>query len=201
MNFQLTEDQKMIQKLVREFALKEVAPTAAERDEKEEFDRGIFEKMAEIGLAGIPWPEEYGGAGLDFVSYVIAVEELSRVCASTGVTLSVQTSLASWPVYKFGTEEQKQTYLRAMAEGTKLGAYCLTEPSSGTDAGSMKTTAIRDGDSYILNGSKVFNTNGGEADLYIVIAVTDPSKGSRGSSAFIVEKGTPGFEFGKKEKK
>jgi butyryl-CoA dehydrogenase len=201
MNFVLTDDQKAIQKLVREFALKEVAPSAAERDEKEEFDRGIFDKMAEIGLTGIPWPEEYGGAGLDYLSYVIAVEELSRVCASTGVTLSAHTSLASWPIYKFGTEEQKQTYLRALAEGTKIGAYCLTEPGSGTDAAAMKTTAVKDGDSYILNGSKVFITNGGEADIYVVFAVTDPSKGARGISAFIVEKGTPGFVFGKKEKK
>jgi butyryl-CoA dehydrogenase len=201
MNFVLTDDQKAIQKLVREFALKEVAPSAAERDEKEEFDRGIFDKMAEIGLTGIPWPEEYGGAGLDYLSYVIAVEELSRVCASTGVTLSAHTSLASWPIYKFGTEEQKQTYLRALAEGTKIGAYCLTEPGSGTDAAAMKTTAVKDGDSYILNGSKVFITNGGEADIYVVFAITDPSKGARGISAFIVEKGTPGFVFGKKEKK
>ncbi|MCM3714231.1 acyl-CoA dehydrogenase [Alkalihalobacillus oceani] len=201
MNFLLTDEQEMIRKMVRDFAEKEIAPTAAERDEEERFDRSHFEKMAALGLTGIPWPEEYGGIGADYVSYVIAVEELSRVCASTGVTLSAHLSLASWPIYKFGTEEQKQTYLRALAEGTKIGAYGLTEPSSGSDAAAMKTTAVEEEDGYVLNGSKIFITNGGVADLYIIFALTDPELRHKGVSAFIVEADTPGFSVGKKEKK
>ncbi|MEC2073518.1 MULTISPECIES: acyl-CoA dehydrogenase [Alkalihalophilus] len=201
MNFLLTEEQEMIRKMVRDFAKNEVEPTAEERDEEERFDREIFDKMAELGLTGIPWPEEYGGIGADYVSYCIAVEELSRVCASTGVTLSAHTSLAGWPVYKFGTEEQKQKFLRPMAEGTKIGAYGLTEPGSGSDAARMKTTAIQDGDHYVINGSKIFITNGGIADIYIVFAVTDPEARHKGTTAFIVEADTPGFSVGKKEKK
>ncbi|OAO83138.1 Butyryl-CoA dehydrogenase [Anoxybacillus flavithermus] len=201
MNFQLSEEHEMIRKMVRDFAKNEVAPTAAERDEEERFDRDIFNKMADLGLTGIPWPEEYGGIGSDYLAYVIAVEELSKVCASTGVTLSAHISLASWPIYKFGTEQQKQTYLRALATGKKLGAYGLSEPGAGSDVSAMKTRAVRDGDHYVLNGSKVWITNGGEADIYVVFAVTDPEKKHRGISAFIVEKGTPGFSIGKKEKK
>jgi butyryl-CoA dehydrogenase len=201
MNFLLTDEQDMIRKMVRDFAKNEVEPTAEERDEEERFDREIFDKMAELGLTGIPWPEEYGGIGADYVSYCIAVEELSRVCASTGVTLSAHTSLAGWPVYKFGTEDQKQKFLRPMAEGKKIGAYGLTEPGSGSDAARMKTTAILDGDHYVLNGSKIFITNGGIADIYIVFAVTDPEARHKGTTAFIVEADTPGFSVGKKEKK
>ena len=201
MNFQLTEEHQQLRDMIRDFAINEVAPTAAERDEEERFDREIFDKMAELGLTGIPWPEEYGGAGFDYLAYVIAVEELSRVCASTGVTLSAHTSLAGWPVYKFGTEEQKQKYLRPMAEGKKIGAYGLTEPGSGSDAGGMKTYAVEDGDHYVLNGSKIFITNGGVADIYVVFAVTDPEAGSRGTTAFIVEADFEGFSVGKKEAK
>ncbi|WP_332628645.1 acyl-CoA dehydrogenase [Halalkalibacter flavus] len=201
MNFFLTEEQEMIRKMVRDFANKEVAPTAAKRDEEERFDRDIFDKMAELGLTGIPWPEEYGGIGSDYMSYVIAVEELSRVCASTGVTLSAHTSLAGWPIYKFGTEEQKQTYLRALAEGTKIGAYGLTEPGSGSDAAAMKTTAVLDGEDYVVNGSKIFITNGGVADIYVVFALTNPSLRHKGVTAFIVDADTPGFSVGKKEHK
>ena len=201
MNFQLSEEHQQLRYMVRDFALNEVAPTAAERDEEERFDREIFNKMAELGLTGIPWPEEYGGAGFDFLAYCIAVEELSRVDASTGVTLSAHTSLAGWPVYKFGTEEQKQKYLRPMAEGKKIGAYGLTEPGSGSDAGGMKTYAVEDGDHYVLNGSKIFITNGGVAEIYIVFAVTNPEAGSRGTTAFIVESNFPGFSVGKKEAK
>lgn len=201
MDFNLSEEHSMIRKMVRDFAQKEVAPTAAERDEEERFDMELFHKMAELGLTGIPWPEEYGGIGSDYLAYVIAVEELSRVCASIGVTLSAHTSLAGWPVYKFGTEEQKQKYLRPMAEGTKIGAYGLTEPASGSDAGAMRTTAKLDGDDYVLNGSKIFITNGGIADIYIVFAVTDTSGKRPETSAFIVEKGFAGFSVGKKEKK
>lgn len=202
MNFQLTEEHEMIRKMVRDFARNEVAPTAAERDEEARFDREIFDKMAELGLTGIPWPEEYGGIGSDFLAYCIAVEELSRVDASVGVMLSAHTSLAGWPIYKFGNEEQKQKYLRPMAQGEKIGAYCLTEPGSGSDAGGMRTTARRDGDNYVLNGSKIFITNGGEAETYVVFAVTDTEKGTRGGqTAFIVESSYPGFSVGKKEKK
>lgn len=201
MNFKLSEEHEMIRKMVRDFAEKEVAPTAAERDEEERFDMDLFKKMAELGLTGIPWPEEYGGIGSDYLAYVIAVEELSRVCASIGVTLSAHTSLAGWPVYKYGTEEQKQKYLRPMAEGTKIGAYGLTEPQSGSDAGGMRTTAKLDGDHYVLNGSKIFITNGGIADIYIVFAVTDPESKHKGTSAFIIESDFPGFSVGKKEKK
>ncbi|WP_201714492.1 acyl-CoA dehydrogenase [Rossellomorea arthrocnemi] len=201
MNFRLSEEHEMIRKMVRDFARNEVAPTAAERDEEERFDMDLFKKMAELGLTGIPWPEEYGGIGSDYLAYCIAVEELSRVCASTGVTLSAHTSLAGWPVYKFGTEEQKQKYLRPMAQGEKIGAYGLTEPGSGSDAGGMKTTARLEGDHYVLNGSKIFITNGGIADTYIVFALTDPSQRQRGTSAFIVEADFEGFSVGKKEKK
>jgi alkylation response protein AidB-like acyl-CoA dehydrogenase len=201
MNFQLSEEHQMMQKMVREFALNECEPTAAQRDEEEYFDFTIWHKMAELGLCGIPWPEEYGGASADYLSYVIAVEELSRVDASIGVTLSAHTSLAGWPVYKFGTEEQKQKYLRAMAEGRSMGAYCLTEPGSGSDAAGMKTTAVLNGDEWILNGSKIFITNGGYADINIVFAQTNPELKHKGITAFIVEKSFPGFSVGKKEKK
>ncbi|MEH6907603.1 acyl-CoA dehydrogenase [Neobacillus drentensis] len=201
MRFQLTEEHEMIKKMVRDFAKKEVEPTAAIRDEESRFDRSIFDKMAELGLAGIPWPEEYGGIGSDFLAYCIAVEELSRVDASIGVTLSAHTSLGGWPVYKFGTEEQKQQYLRPMAQGEKIGAYALTEPGSGSDAGAMRTTARLEGDHYVLNGSKIFITNGGYADIYIVFALTDPAQKTKGATAFIVESDFPGFSIGKKENK
>lgn len=201
MNFKLTEEHQMMRQMVRDFAENEVAPTAAIRDEEERFDRKIFDKMAELGLVGIPWGEEYGGAGADYLSYVIAVEELSRVCASTGVTLSAHVSLGSWPIYKFGTEEQKQKFLRPLAEGTAIGAYGLTEPNSGSDSAGMKTTAVKDGDHYILNGSKIFITNGGEAGIYVVFAVTQPELKHKGITAFIVESDREGFSIGKKEKK
>lgn len=201
MNFQLSEEHQMIRKMVRDFAKHEVEPTAKERDEEERFDKELFMKMADLGLTGIPWPEEYGGIGSDYLAYAIAVEELSKVCASTGVTLSAHTSLSCWPIYAFGTEQQKQEYLKPMARGEKLGAYGLTEPGSGSDAGGMKTTAEKSGDEYILNGTKVFITNGGAADVYILFAALDPEKKQKGTTAFIVEKEFPGFSVGKKEKK
>lgn len=201
MNFQLTEEQKMLRKMVRDFAEKEVAPTASERDEEERFDRSIFDQMAELGLTGIPWPEEYGGIGSDYLSYVIAVEELSRICASTGVTLSAHLSLASWPIFKYGTEDQKKNFLKRLASGEALGAYALSEPGAGSDVVSMKTTARRDEEEFVINGNKVWITNGGVADIYIVFAKTDTDANHKGISAFIVEKGTEGFSFGKKEKK
>lgn len=199
MFFKLSEEHEMIRKMVRDFAKNEVAPTAAQRDEEERFDRGIFTQMADLGLTGIPWPEQYGGIGSDYLAYCIAVEELSRVCASIGVTLSAHTSLAGWPIYTFGTEEQKQKYLKPMATGEKIGAYGLTEPSAGSDAGGMRTLAVKDGEDYILNGSKIFITNGGEADIYVVFARIDPNE--KRTSAFIIEKDMPGFSVGKKEKK
>lgn len=201
MDFRLNEEQEMLRKMIREFAEEHIAPTAAERDEEERFDRSIFEQMAELGLTGIPWNEKYGGAGADYISYVLAVEELSRVDASIGVTLSAHVSLASWPIYKFGTEEQKQTFLRPLAEGKKMGAYCLTEAGSGSDSAGMRTTAVRDGDHYILNGNKIFITNAGEAEIYIVFAVTNPELKHKGVTAFLLEKDMPGFSMGKKEKK
>jgi len=203
MNFQLTEEQNLIRDMVRSFAETEVAPSADERDESEKFDRGLmFGRLAELGLTGIVFPEQYGGAGADYLSYAIAVEELSRVCASTGVTLSAHLSLGSNPIYLFGSEEQKKKFLTPLAQGEAMGAFGLTEPSAGSDAGGTRTTAVRDGDDWILNGSKIFITNGGEADIYVVFARTDRNaEKHRGISAFIVEKGTPGFTFGKKEKK
>ncbi|MFD1064553.1 acyl-CoA dehydrogenase [Oceanobacillus locisalsi] len=201
MDFQLSEEQEMLRKMVRDFAENEVEPTAAERDEEERFDRAIFDQMAALGLTGIPWPEEYGGIGSDYLSYCIAVEELSRVCASTGVTLSAHLSLASWPIYQYGNEAQKQNFLQRLAAGEALGAYALSEPGAGSDVVSMKTTAKKDGTDYILNGSKVWITNGGVADIYIVFAKTDADREHKGITAFIVEKGTEGFTFGKKEKK
>ncbi|MDW7739543.1 MAG: acyl-CoA dehydrogenase [Bacillota bacterium] len=201
MNFVLTEEQEMTRQMVRDFAEKEVKPGADERDDHEEFSRELFDKMGKLGLTGIPWPEEYGGGGCDFISYVIAVEELSRVDASAGVTLSAHTSLAGWPVYKYGNEEQKKKYLEPMALGEKLGAYALTEATAGTDAAAQRTTAVLDGDSYVLNGNKIFITNAGEAEIYVVFAVTDKELKAKGISAFIVEKGMPGFSFGKKERK
>lgn len=203
MIFELTEEQNLIRDMVREFAEKEVGPSAAERDEQERFDRELmFGRLAELGLTGIVFPEKYGGAGADYISYAIAVEELSRVCASTGVTLSAHLSLGTNPIYLFGTEEQKQQFLVPMAQGEKMGAFGLTEPSAGSDAGGTKTTAVLDGSEWILNGTKVFITNAGEAEVYVVFARTDKAaQKHHGITAFVVEKGTPGFSFGKKEKK
>lgn len=201
MQFKLSEEHEMLREMVRNFAENEVAPTAAERDEEARFDKEIFDKMAELGLTGIPFPEEYGGTGMGYLGYCIAVEELSRVCGSTGVTLSAHTSLGSWPIYKYGSEEQKKKYLTSLAQGEKIGAFGLTEPGAGSDAGGTKTTAVLNGDHYILNGSKIFITNAGPADTYIVFAATDLSQKTRGISAFIVEKGFEGFSIGKKEDK
>lgn len=201
MNFELTEEQKMVQNLVREFAEKEVLPGAAERDEKEEFSRKIANSMGEMGFTGICFPEKYGGAEGDVLSYALAVEELSRVDAGVGITLSATVSLCAWPIFAYGTEEQKQKYLIPLVEGAKLGGFGLTEPNAGTDAASQQTVAILKDDHYVLNGSKIFITNAGEAEIYVVFAMTDKTKGVRGISAFILEKGMPGFTFGKKEHK
>lgn len=201
MIFDLSEDHIMMRKMVRDFAENECAAGAEERDEKEEFPREIWNQLAELGLAGITFPEEYGGVGADYISYAIAVEELSRVDASVGVTVSAHSSLGANPINMFGTHEQKVKFLTPLAQGVKMGAFGLTEPMAGSDASGTKTTAVRVGDEYILNGTKIFITNGHEADTYVVFAQMDKSKGNKGIAAFIVEKGTPGFSFGKKEKK
>ncbi len=203
MNFELTEEQNLIREMVRGFAEAEVAPSATQRDEDEHFDRDLmFARLADLGLTGIVFPEEYGGAGADYLSYAIAVEELSRVCASTGVTLSAHLSLGSNPIYLFGTEQQKKQFLTPLAQGEAMGAFGLTEPSAGSDAGGTRTFAVRDGNDWIVNGSKIFITNAGEAEIYVIFARTDKAaEKHHGISAFVVEKGTPGFTFGKKEKK
>lgn len=201
MDYRLSEDQQMILELVKEFAEGEIAPIAHDIDEEERFPEELIPQMAEIGLFGIPFPEEYGGAGLTNKEYVIAVEEISRHCASTGVTVSAHTSLGSWPIYQFGTEEQKQKYLVPLATGEKLGAFGLTEAGAGTDAGMLKSYAENKGDYYLLNGSKIFITNAKYADIYVVFALTQKGIGSKGISAFILEKDMEGFEIGAKEKK
>ncbi len=201
MNFDLSKEHKMLVKMYREFAENEVKPYAHEVDETEEFPVETVKKMAKYGLLGIPFPKQYGGCGGDTLSYAMAVEELSKVCATTGVIVSAHTSLCAAPIYDWGTEEQKQKYLVPLAKGEKLGAFGLTEPNAGTDAAGQQTTAILDGDNYILNGTKVFITNGGYADVYIVMAMTDKSQGTRGISAFIVESDFEGFSIGKKEMK
>ncbi|HAE92451.1 MAG TPA: acyl-CoA dehydrogenase, partial [Tissierella sp.] len=201
MNFNLTKEQQMVRDVMKEFTEKEVKPIAADIDETERFPRETVDKMAKYNMLGIPFPVEYGGAGGDELAYAIAVEELSKACATTGVILSAHTSLGCWPIYKYGTEEQKQKYLIPLAKGEHLGAFGLTEPNAGTDAAGQQTTAILDGDNYILNGSKIFITNGGQADTYIIFAMTDKSKGTRGISAFIVEKEREGFSIGKIEEK
>lgn len=194
--YKTTEEHEKLRAEIREFAEKEVKPNAFMWDQNNTFPTEVVKKMAEKGWMGIPFPKEYGGAGLDVNSYAIAVEELSRVDGGTGVILSAHVSLGSWPIFGFGTEEQKQKYLVPLAKGEKIGAFGLTEPNAGSDAGGTETTAVLDGDEYVLNGEKIFITNGGEADTYVVFASTDRSKGTRGISAFIVEKGTPGFTFG-----
>ncbi|MEH7390095.1 acyl-CoA dehydrogenase [Bacillus sp. JJ1503] len=200
MNLRFTEEQEMMRKMVRDFAQSEIAPFI-EKMEQGEFPREILRKMGELGLMGIPIPEQYGGAEMDFTSYIIAINELSKVSATIGVILSVHTSVGTNPILYFGTEEQKKKYIPKLASGEYLGAFCLTEPSAGSDAGSLKSKAVKKGDHYVINGSKVFITNGGEADVYIVFALTNPELGSRGISAFIVEKDTPGLVIGKDEKK
>lgn len=201
MDFMLTEQQQMMKKLFQEFAEKDVKPLAAEVDEEERFPRENVEKMKACKMLGIPFPREFGGAGADYLSYILAVEELSKKCGTTGVVLSAHTSLGTWPVYAFGTQEQKEKYLPDLCTGKKLAAFGLTEPNAGTDAAGQQTTAVKDGEDYILNGTKIFITNAGEADVYIIFAMTDKTKGNHGISAFIVEKDMPGFTIGQHEKK
>lgn len=201
MDFTLGSEYIAYRKLYSAFAQNEVKPLAVVTDETEEFPRETVEKMKQIGFMGIPIPREYGGQGCDSLAYIMCVEELSKVCATTGVIVSAHTSLCCDPIANYGTPKQKEKYLVPLASGKKLGAFGLTEPSAGTDASAVKTTAVEDGDSYVLNGTKIFITNGKEADIYIIIAMTDKTAGTKGLSAFIVEKDTPGFTFGTKEKK
>jgi alkylation response protein AidB-like acyl-CoA dehydrogenase len=200
MNIHFTEEQEMMRRMVRDFAQTEIEPFV-EKMEQGEFPREILRKMGSLGLMGIPIPEEYGGAGMDFTSYIIAIHELSKVSATIGVILSVHTSVGTNPILYFGSEEQKKKYIPKLASGEYLGAFCLTEPGSGSDAGSLKTKAVKKDGKYILNGSKVFITNGGEADTYIVFASTNPDGGTKGISAFVVEKNTEGLVIGKDEHK
>ncbi len=201
MDFNLSEEHKMIQEMARTFAQKEVAPVAAELDVKSEFPARHLPKMAELGLMGMMVPMEWGGSGLDTLAYVLALEEISVACASTAVTMSVNNSLYCGPILKFGTDGQKEKYLKPFAQGQKLGAYALSEPGAGSDAASQKTTAVLKGDKYLLNGRKNFITNGPNADAMVLYAMTDKEKRHKGISAFIVEKTFPGFSIGKIEKK
>ena len=206
MDFTLSKEHEMARRLFKEFAENEVKPLAQEVDETEIFPRGTVEKMAKLGFLGIPVPKQYGGQGCDILTYAMCVEELSKVCGTTGVIVSAHTSLCCDPILTYGTEEQKQKYLVPLAKGEKLGAFGLTEPGAGTDAQGQQTKAVLEGDEYVLNGSKIFITNGKEADIYIIFAITGVDVDAKGRSkkrisAFIVEKGTPGFTFGTKEKK
>ncbi len=201
MDLALSEEQLLLQRTVREFAESEVKPLAKELDETGHFPRETFRKAAELGLTGIAVPEQYGGAGMDPIAYSIVIEEVSRVCASTGVVLSVQNSLYCDPVLRFGTEEQKQKFLVPFARGEKIGCYALTEPQAGSNAAALRTKAVLKGDKYVINGTKAWITNGGAADAAIVYTNTHPEKGEKGITALIVEKGTRGFAVGKEEKK
>ncbi len=201
MDFTLSKEHEMARTLFRDFAQKEVKPLAQEVDETEEFPKETVEKMKKLGFLGIPVQKEFGGQGCDPLTYAMCVEELSKVCGTTGVIVSAHTSLCCDPIQTYGTPAQKEKYLVPLAKGEKLGAFGLTEPGAGTDASGQQTKAVLVGDEYIINGSKIFITNGKEADIYIIFAMTDKSKGTKGISAFIMEKGTPGFTFGTKEKK
>ncbi len=201
MNLELTEEQQLLQKTVREFAESEVKPLAKELDETGRFPRDTFKKAAELGLTGVAFPEAEGGAGFDHVAYSIVIEEISRCCASTGVILSVQNSLYCDPIHRFGTEEQRKQFLHPFSRGEKIGCYALTEPQAGSNAAALQTKAVKKADKYVINGTKAWITNGGAADAAIVYVNTDPSKGEKGITAIVVEKGTPGFKVGKEEKK
>jgi butyryl-CoA dehydrogenase len=201
MNLELTEEQQLLQKTVREFAESEVKPLAKEIDETGRFPHDTFKKAAELGLTGVAFPEGEGGAGFDHIAYSIVIEEISRCCASTGVILSVQNSLYCDPIHRFGTEEQRKKFLLPFARGEKIGCYALTEPQAGSNAAALQTKAVKKGEKYVINGTKAWITNGGAADAAIVYVNTDPSKGEKGITAIVVEKGTPGFKVGKEEKK
>ncbi len=201
MNFKFNEEEQEIIDMLHDFALKEVAPIAAEVDEDERFPEETWHKLADMGMMGVPFPEEYGGAGMSYLTYIGCCEELAKHCATTSVMVSAHTSLCTWPIYQFGTEEQKQKYLPGLCSGEKLGAFGLTEPGAGTDAAMQKTTAEDKGDHWLINGSKIFITNAGFASVFVIFAMTDKSLGTKGISAFIVDRDTPGFSVGAHEKK
>lgn len=201
MDYLLTEEQIMLKEMVAKFAKERIAPVASDNEKNHRFPADIIKEAGELGLMGIAYPTEYGGAGMDYISYMLAVEEVSRWCASTGVIISAHTSLVCDPIYRFGTEEQKQKYLPDLLSGKKIGSFSLTEAGAGSDSGATKTTAVLDGDEWVLNGSKLFATNGKEAEVFVLIASTDPGKKTRGVSAFIVEKDRPGYKIGKVEQK
>jgi butyryl-CoA dehydrogenase len=201
MDFKLSKEHEMLRQMYRDFAQNEIKPLSAEIDEQERFPWETVKKMGELGMMGVYFPKEYGGAGADVLAYAMCVEEIGKVCGSTSIVVSSHTSLCCAPIYEFGTEEQKRKYLPDLLQGKKVGAFGLTEPSAGTDASGVQTTAVLDGDHYVLNGSKIFITNGGAAQVYIIFAMTDRTQGSRGISAFIVERDFPGFSVGREEKK
>ena len=201
MDFKLSKEHELLRKMYREFAQNEVKPLAAELDEEERFPKETIPKLAKLGMLGIPFPKKYGGAGGDNLAYAICVEEIAKTCGTTSVIICAHTSLCSYPIYAYGTEEQKMKYLPDLFSGRKLGAFGLTEPGAGTDASGQQTTAVLEGDHYVLNGTKCFITNATEAETFVVFAMTDKSKGNHGISAFIVEKDFPGFSVGKHEKK
>ena len=201
MNFHFTPDEQDVLDMLHDFCLKEVAPIAAEIDEEERFPEETWHKLADMGMMGVPFAEEYGGAGLSYVNYIGVCEELAKHCATTSVMVSAHTSLCSWPISEYGTEEQKQKYLTKLATGEWLGAFALTEPGAGTDSAMQKTVAEDKGDHWVLNGSKIFITNAGFAHVFVIFAMTDKSLGNKGISAFIVEKDFPGFKVGTHEKK
>lgn len=201
MDMNLSKEHLMVKQLIHDFAINEIEPWAEETDEFHRFPWEIVHKMQANGFMGIPFPREIGGQGCDTLAYILAVEEIAKVCATTAVILSAHTSLAADAISLHGTDEQKEKFLRPLANGIKLGSFALTEPEAGTDAAGQQTKAVRDGNEWVINGSKIFITNGEVADIYVVFAMTDKSAGTRGISAFIVEKGTPGFSFGLPEKK
>jgi butyryl-CoA dehydrogenase len=201
MDFALSEEHQMLQRMVREFAEREIAPRAEKIDATDEFPDDLFRRMGQVGLLGLPFPPHHGGSGADYHALVIALEEIARVSGSMAITLDAHTSLCCEPIYRFGTEEQRQRYLAPLARGEKIGAFALTEPQAGSDAGATRTRAVRDADEWVVNGQKIYITNGSIADLVVFTAKTDPERGTRGISSFIVEKGTPGFKPGRDEKK
>jgi butyryl-CoA dehydrogenase len=201
MDFKLSREQKMLRQMYRDFAQNEIKPIAAEIDEEERFPWETVKKMGELGMMGVYFPKEYGGAGADVLSYAMCVEEIGKVCGSTAIVVSSHTSLCCAPIFEFGTEEQKRKYLPDLLRGNKVGAFGLTEPSAGTDASGVQTTAVLDGDHYVLNGSKIFITNGGAAQVYVIFAMTDRSQGSRGISAFIGSGTSPASPWAERRKK
>ena len=201
MNFKFNEDEQSVLDMLKDFAVNEVAPKAAEVDENERFPEETWHSLAEMGMMGVAFPEEYGGAGMSYLTYIAVCEELAKYCATTSVMVSAHSSLCTWPIFEYGTEDQKKKYLTKLASGEWLGAFGLTEPGAGTDAAGQKTTAVDKGDHWVLNGSKIFITNAGYADVFVIFAMTDKSLGVKGISAFIVERTFPGFSVGAHEKK